>query len=138
MSLCLCVCPSAMTLKWLNIVNSPNIAIQLHMSKYPPRYVAIDIWHSPNTSTTTFMTTLSVSPKSFKCNISVTNYPIPLNYNTGVKHPKVHTQKLSMTRSTFKLHSWQHFMYPPILLNTIFPMNNCSIVQKLCTKVQYQ
>ena len=80
-SICLCMCPSAMTLKWHNIVNSQYIAIQLYMRVDTPlRYVAIEIRHPSSTRTTAFVTTLSVSPKSFKCNISITNYPIALKF----------------------------------------------------------
>ena len=85
---CVAVRPSAMTLKWHNIV----IAIQCHCNttlyegRYPLRYVAVEIWHCPSTRTTSFVTTLSVSPNSLKCNISITNCPIALKFDTRVKH----------------------------------------------------
>ena len=82
---CVSVCPSAMTLRCHNIVNSQCIATQLHT-----KVDTIDIWHSPSTGTTAFATTLYVSPKSSKCNISITNCPIALKFDTGVKHQKVH------------------------------------------------
>ena len=78
---CLSVCPSAITLKWHNMVNFQYIAIQLYRSvDIPQRYVGIEIWHSPSTRTTAFVTTLAVSPKS------LTNCPIALIFDTGVKH----------------------------------------------------
>ena len=39
-----CICPSAMTLKWYNIVNSQYIVIQLYRRvDIPQRYVGIEI-----------------------------------------------------------------------------------------------
>ena len=48
-----------------------------------PHDIAIEILHSPSTRTTAFVTTLSVSPKSLKCNISIINGPIALTFDTG-------------------------------------------------------
>ena len=78
--ICLCVCVSVRDdLKWHNIVNSQYIAIQLYTRVDTAlRYVAIEILHSPSTRTTAFVTTLYVSPKSSKCNISITNCSIVL------------------------------------------------------------
>ena len=91
-AVCLCVCPSAISLRWDNVVNSQYIAIQLSMRvDIPQRYVGNDIWHSPSTRTTAFVTTLAVSPKYFKYNISITNCPIALTFDTGLKHETVHT-----------------------------------------------
>ena len=81
------MCQSAMTLKWHNMVNFQCIAIQIYMRVDTPlRYVAIEILHPPSTRTTAFVATLSVSPKSLKCNISITKCPISLRCDTGVKH----------------------------------------------------
>ena len=58
-------------------------------------------------------TTLA-SPKSWKCNISISNSPIAFKFYTEVKYLKLH-KKMSMTRLTPKLHiCWQH-LYPPNL-----------------------
>ena len=51
-----------------------------------PHDIAIEILHSPSTRTTAFVTTLAVSPKSLKCNISIINGAIALTFDTGVKH----------------------------------------------------
>ena len=63
---------------------------------------------SPNTSFGDIMTRLThklhsfVFPESLKCNISRTNCPIALKFNTGVKYLKLHIKstykKMSMTR----------------------------------------
>ena len=63
MYVCLCVCPSSITLKWHNIVNFQYIAIQLYRTRrvdIRQRYVGIEIWHSPSTRTTQVATTLAV------------------------------------------------------------------------------
>ena len=38
------------------------------------------------------------------------------------------TASVSMTRETQKLHSWQHFLYPPILWNAISPWINVRLL----------
>ena len=85
----LCVCPSAMPLKWHSIVNSQYNFIRGYIS---PRGMLILKFDSPSTRTTACAATLAVSPKSLKFNISTTNCPIALKYDTGVKHQTVHTQ----------------------------------------------
>ena len=40
-------------------------------------------------------------------------------------------KQLSMTRQAPKLHSWQHFLYPPIIWNAIYPW----IMVRDCSKV---
>ena len=64
----------------------------------PPglRYFAIEILYPPMTRTTEFaqlrsQTTL-VSPKSSKCNISITNGPVAFKFDTEVKYLKLHTK----------------------------------------------
>ena len=42
------------------------------------------------TTQTAFIDDTFVSPKSLKCNISVTNCLIALKFNTGVKYQKLH------------------------------------------------
>ena len=53
LSVCMCVCPSAMTLKWHNIVNSQYIAIQLYMMvdtpPPPPHPRALEQLHCDDT-----------------------------------------------------------------------------------------
>ena len=72
------VCPSA---KWPNIKYN---AMQLYRRvDILQRYVGIEMRHSPSTRTTAFVTTLAVSSKSLKCNISITNSPIALNLIQG-------------------------------------------------------
>ena len=94
MCVCVCVCLPTMTLKWYNMVNSKYIVTQLNRRvDIPQRYIDIEIWHSPSTRITAFVTTLAVSPKSLKCNISITNCPIALKFDTGVKFQKIHTKK---------------------------------------------
>ena len=89
------------------------------------------IWCSPRTRTTAFTAKWhSVSPKSSKCNISISNGPIVFKFYTEVKYLKLHT-KLSMTRLTPKLHSFMTFLYPPSLLS------NGSIAFKFYTDVKY-
>ena len=75
-----------------NMVNSQYIAMQLYM-RVDTSLRYDEIWHSPSTRTTAVAAQrYSVSNKSLKCNISTRNCPIALQFNTGVKHQKVHTQ----------------------------------------------
>ena len=64
----------------------------LYQGGCPLRHVAIEIWQFQSTRTTAFVTTIYVSPKSSKCNISITNCQIALKFDTGVQHQKVHTK----------------------------------------------
>ena len=85
------------------------------------------------------LTTL-VSPKSSKCNISISNGPIAFTFYTEVKHPKLH-KKLSMTRLAPKLHSLMTLVSPKSSKCNI-SMNNGPIALKrrltFCTGVQSQ
>ena len=56
-----------------------------------------------------------VSPRSSKCNISISNGPIAFKFYTEVKYLKQHTQKMSMTRLTPKLHSLTTLVSPKSL-----------------------
>ena len=89
-----CVCPSAMALKWRNIAHSQYNAMQLYTLCWYRGEVSEATYKIVNyhiNTQTAFVTTLSVSPKSLKCNISIANCPIALQFYTGVKHLKVHT-----------------------------------------------
>ena len=102
--ICVCLCLSAMTLKWHNIVSSQYIKIQLYRRvDIPQRYVDIASWHSSSTRTTAFVTTLAVSPKSLKCNISITNCPIALM--TG-KHINLIRDNTICILKLFAIYPW--------------------------------
>ena len=75
-----------------------------------------------------------LTPKSLKCNISMTNCPIALKFNTVVEHQKLPTK--SMTRLTPKLHSVT-FVSPNSLICNI-SMTNCPIALKFNTVVEHQ
>ena len=72
------------------IVNSQYIAIQLY------RGTLVFQFDTPSTRTTAFETTLSlaVSLKSLKCNISITNCPIAIQFDTGVKSIRRYMHKI--------------------------------------------
>ena len=55
-----------------------------------PRGMLVLKFDTLSPRTTAFVTALAVSPKSLKCNISITNCPIALKFDTRVKHHKVH------------------------------------------------
>ena len=108
------------------------IAMQLYMMVDTPlRYVANEIWHSLSTRTTAFMTTLHVSPKSLKCNISITNCPIALKSDTGVNHQKVHT----LNCQWLDRHPTAFVTTLPVFPNSLkcnFSINKCSIALTFC------
>ena len=79
---------------------------------------------------------LIVSPKSSKCNISISNGPIAFKFYTEVKNLKLH-KKMSMTRLTPKLHSLTTLVSPKSSKCNI-SMNNGPIALKFCTEVQSQ
>ena len=91
---CVCVCVCVYTYvrpRWSCITIQFPIHCNTTEGRYPLRYVAIEIWHYLRTRTTAFVTTLSVSPKYLKCNISITKCPIALSFDTRVRHQKVYT-----------------------------------------------
>ena len=136
--LCVCVCPSAMTLKWYNIVNSQYIVIQFYRRvDIPQRYVGIEIWHSPSTRITAFVTTLAVSPKSLKCNISITNCPIALKFDAGEKHQQIHTKHCQWLDKHTNCIRDKTFCIPQFFKCNI-SMKNCPIALKFCTEAQLQ
>ena len=88
-----------------NTFLNDNFTIQLYMRVDTPP-PPIEIWHSPSTRTTAS--------------------PIALQFDTGVKHHKVHTTNCQWLDKHFL------YMYAPILWNAIYPwiivrlISNCA------------
>ena len=61
-----------------------------------------------------------VSPKSSKCNISISNSPIAFKFYTEVKYLKLHKINCQWLDYRPNCSRWRHF-YPPSLLNAISP-----------------
>ena len=64
--------------------------------------------------------TTLVSPKSSKCNISITNGPIAFKFHTEVKYLKLHKKNCQWLDYHPNCIRWQH-LYPPDLQNAISP-----------------
>ena len=82
----------------VNTLNSKNIKpiyFKLYMwVDIPLSYFAIEIWYSSSNRTTAFAAKRHyVSPKSLKCNISISNGPIAFKFYTEMKHLKLHQHK---------------------------------------------
>ena len=77
--------------------------------------------------------TTLVSPKSSKCNISISNGLIAFKFYTEVKNLKLHIKKMSMTRLTPKLHSLTTLV-SPISSNCNIPISNGPIAFKFYTE----
>ena len=76
----------------------------------PLRYFAIEIWYPPMTVVwlRTQLFYVLVSPKSSKCNISITNGPIAFKFYTEVKYLRLHIknyQGLDYHRNCIR---WRH------------------------------
>ena len=105
LSLCLCVCICESVRDNFKVALRCQFPIHCNTTLYegrypppPPRYVAKENWHSPSTITTSIRDAFDYRGKA-----SEGTYQI-----------------LSMTRSTPKLLSWQHFLYPQIPWNAIY------------------
>ena len=110
---CVCVCLSVRD-DFVNTINSTNI--QPISCKF---YIWVEApwgkFDTLSTRTNVFAAKRhSVSPKSLKCNISISNCPIALKFDTVVKYLKLHIQNCQLLdEHPYKLHSQQHFLYPP-------------------------
>ena len=78
-----------------------------------------------------------VSPKSSKCNISISNCPIAFKFDTEVKYLKLHTKIVNVEINTQTAFFDDTFVTPKSSKCNI-SMNNGPIALKVCTGVQSQ